>query len=1726
MRKRQFGKQRKVIANDHNLTQDYTELSIKEIALDSNSLDIIDISGPVPDINPHYIVLISLIARDSTGERIPVLTSVGIDMQPSTSPGIGEEVWMTASASFVNITTSSGVDSEGHTYYRDYQNGYAINITDGAIASTGMAIRPTPPANSVIICDILYDQALASTGVITSSGIDTTRQVIRYHTHSNKTQLDLITDGAHDTRTDNPHLTTKSQIGLGNVTNDAQVKRRTSTTDGYIPTWASSTGDYLDVGYPIENTLTGSPSNLTTANAIKTYIDYLISISPLLIYKGTIDCSTNPNYPAANLGDVYKVSSSGMIGGVSGIIVEIGDMLVCFVDGSPSGDQATVGDNWDILQENTDGIVIGSTYSEDNELPIFVGTTGKLIGSSGYFAQDASTTQKGFVQLSNSYTTSSGILATTELALSQGIAQSLIKGPNDFGTFLQKFNTDYNDIILIEDSNDSFIKKKVQLGNLDTFQVSSSSGLLIYQGKIRINAGEGLGFETGVILLGALNVIVDNDTIYINSNNELAITSAGALPRVATSAGLYITSSGKMAVNINTSSGVLFTSSGEVAINLGSLDGSGLELIDGKLSLILSSGGGLGITSDGLYVMLGEGLTFGSVKASLGPGLGFSSTGNINVLTDNVTIKLSSSTGVTTNSWVTNASWNLNTARRSLGGAGTQSAALSFGGTTGSVSAVTEKFNGSAWSATGSLNTGRYTLAGSGTQSAALSFGGFISSSSAVTEKFNGSTWSNSGNLNTARYALSGCGIQSAALSFGGSNGYTTTEKFNGSTWSTNAGWNMNDSRYYHAGTGLQDSALAISGLLSTPLATSEKFNGSTWISTGNLNIARSGLGAAGIQNESSAFGGQSNSGLLNTTEKFNGTLWSIAESLNVARQYTVGMGTQSAALCSGGLDSIGYTGSTEKYLIPGSLFLKVVDGLYSSTGHTHTSSEIGLGNVTNDAQLKRAAGDFNTFTEITNTEDTDILLIEDYSDSYNKKKVQITNLIITSTGTDTDAIHLSSSGDINSLTEKTSLVSDDLFIIEDSADSNNKKSFKYGNFVITGGGDASAIYIPTTGDVGELSITSSGYKTITINSILNTLAFNPANVNTWVATGSLNTARYYLGGTGTHSAALSFGGDTNGSGNYVATTEKFNGSAWSTNAGWNLNTARYMLTGTGTQSAALSFGGFISTFDATTEKFNGSSWTASGSLNTARSLLARAGTQSAALSFGGNASGNSAVTEKFNGSTWAASGNLNTAREGLSGAGVQSAALSFGGYIAAASAITEKFNGSTWIATGTLNTARHYMAGCGTQNAALSMGGIISAVTEKFNGSTWAASGNMNTARYGLAGAGTQNQGLSFGGNTGSISAVTEKFTEPYKLKLQVLALENTTDNTATDRTEMETYESNLQFSIKCPAVISYGIICEREYDTYANKQTGVNAGLNILSYGYWITSGNLNTARTAPAGAGIQSLALSFGGTGPSAVTEKFDGSTWTTSGSWNLNTGRFSSGGCGSQSAALASGGNTGSASAVTEKFNGSAWSNSGSLNTARYYLFICGTQNSSLSFGGTSDSTDYLATVEEFNGSTWLSATNLNIGRYGLAGSGIQSAATIFSGLITGASFTTTTEKYNGSTWSNSSNMTVSRSYLAGAGFQNSTLGIGGLTPGVTYSPATEKFNGLAWTVTGFLNTARNSLFGVGNQASAVSFGGTTGSASAVTEKFNYNRDISELFTTEDCYVDKSIVQIGY
>ena len=73
----------------------------------------------------------------------------------------------------------------------------------------------------------------------------------------------------HISNTSNPHGTTASQVGLGNVTNNKQLKAAASSTVGKIPIWTVTTGDTLGDGYAVETTLTSNTGNIPVSSVNK-----------------------------------------------------------------------------------------------------------------------------------------------------------------------------------------------------------------------------------------------------------------------------------------------------------------------------------------------------------------------------------------------------------------------------------------------------------------------------------------------------------------------------------------------------------------------------------------------------------------------------------------------------------------------------------------------------------------------------------------------------------------------------------------------------------------------------------------------------------------------------------------------------------------------------------------------------------------------------------------------------------------------------------------------------------------------------------------------------------------------------------------------------------------------------------------------------------------------------------------------------------------------------------------------------------------------------------------------------------------------------------------------------------------------------------------------------------------------------------------------------------------
>jgi len=165
-----------------------------------------------------------------------------------------------------------------------------------------------------------------------------------------------------------------------------------SATDGYVPQWDGTSGNTVKNGLQVRTTIredgTADDASLGTEKAIRDAVNAIIAATDAMVYKGVIDASGNPDYPAADAGHTYKISVAGKIGGANGEPVEQGDMIICIENNTAAGDQAAVGSDWNIIQVNIEGYVLGPASATDNNLASFNGATGKLIQDSGISATD------------------------------------------------------------------------------------------------------------------------------------------------------------------------------------------------------------------------------------------------------------------------------------------------------------------------------------------------------------------------------------------------------------------------------------------------------------------------------------------------------------------------------------------------------------------------------------------------------------------------------------------------------------------------------------------------------------------------------------------------------------------------------------------------------------------------------------------------------------------------------------------------------------------------------------------------------------------------------------------------------------------------------------------------------------------------------------------------------------------------------------------------------------------------------------------------------------------------------------------------------------------------------------------------------------------------------------------------------------------------------------------
>jgi len=534
---------------------------------------------------------------------------------------------------------------------------------------------------------------------------------------------------------------------------------------------------------------------------------------------------------------------------------------------------------------------------------------------------------------------------------------------------------------------------------------------------------------------------------------------------------------------------------------------------------------------------------------------------------------------------------------------------------------------------------------------------------------------------------------------------------------------------------GTVDAGIAVFGRKGGPAVNStEEYNGSGWSTGGNGNTARYACAKFGTQTAAVAAGGKITGPSVQNVEEYNGTSWSEETDYpSTARAYLAGFGILTAGVICGG-----NTGSPDTW--------------YTLT-EEYDGSSWTTGGAMNNA--RGAAGTTGILTAG--------LVFGGFQPSLLAKTEEYNGTAWTESGDmSTARSHVAGSG------------------TQDAA-------LAYGGFTPSSTTQTEA-YNGSTWSTSPATLATATARNSSVGSGASTgLSFggNPpgtsateeynrsVNVITaaaWASGGNLNTARWGLGGAGTKSAGIVFGGRNPPVGQDLALSEQYNGTSWS--EGPDLNTAtRVCGRGTGTSTAALKHGGHFGspqTSNKTAEEWDGSSWTNGGASTNNHDGTMQIGTQTAAASCGSHPP-TGAKTEEYDGTSWTASNDMPYSAYNGAASGSQTAGVVFGGGYPIFNNSAE-YNGTNWTAGNTLlqPTAGHGgNGGSGTQTLAIGAGGYTPGPTYltaafTYDGTNFATAPSMATARQEVAAQGANTSFYVAGGLTapGAASNATEEFT------------------------------------------------------------------------------------------------------------------------------------------------------------------------------------------------------------------------------------------------------------------------------------------------------------------------------------------------------------------------------
>lgn len=297
----------------------------------------------------------------ATGPQGPA----GVDGEPGVVQSVvaGSNVTVDNTDPANPVISASGGGGGGAVDSVNGQTGVVVldqdDVGDGTTYKQYSATEKTKLAGIEAAADVTDATNVAAAGAFMKSTDDTDDITVgptnKFATAAEKTKLGFIAVtqnvdldtiesdlASHIGNTSNPHSVTKTQVGLGSVTNDAQLKAADLDIDGTLAA--------------------NSDTKIPSQKATKTYVD--TAVTGLLDFKGATDASSNPNYPAASKGDAYVVSVAGKVGGASGKSVDVGDVYLATADNA-GGTEASVGTSWIVLEHNLAGALLAANNLSD-----------------------------------------------------------------------------------------------------------------------------------------------------------------------------------------------------------------------------------------------------------------------------------------------------------------------------------------------------------------------------------------------------------------------------------------------------------------------------------------------------------------------------------------------------------------------------------------------------------------------------------------------------------------------------------------------------------------------------------------------------------------------------------------------------------------------------------------------------------------------------------------------------------------------------------------------------------------------------------------------------------------------------------------------------------------------------------------------------------------------------------------------------------------------------------------------------------------------------------------------------------------------------------------------------------------------------------------------------------------------------------------------------------------